>query len=91
MTEFEQKVWGIWGTFVVRNQRLTASQALNEANRMHNGGVDVNPEVTATNRRDTYFSMSRKGAMFSLTRREKAILLLSLENAINHATFEVTP
>jgi hypothetical protein len=85
-SQFETTVYGIFIMFVTRANKLTYAQAVEEANRMEDNRLDL--LATPTERLNHYIRMSRIGGSFALTRVKRKELLLSLENAINHASFE---
>ncbi|MGW8177549.1 MAG: hypothetical protein ACWGQW_01970 [bacterium] len=87
-TDFTCKVFRIFMMFVIRSGKLSPKQALEEALRMRET-FSVLPSTSPKERLEAYKELVRKGASFPLTRRDKINLMLSLENAINHACFEL--
>ena len=82
---FEQEVYSIFTNFIVRGNKLNQWDAVEEANRMQD--IELPLLGTPQEREEKYLTHVRIGATFKLNRKERRDLLLSLENAINHASF----
>jgi hypothetical protein len=85
---FTEQAFRLFVTFVVRNGVLSRGQALEEVEIMKSAGMDLTSDMSMTERESRYLTKQRIGASFPLTRADRKNLLLSLENAINHATFD---
>lgn len=83
--DFEQLVYQIFVGFIVRSGKLDQFDAIEEANRMEDAGLDM--LAPPSEREHQYLTLVRIGATFKLNRKDRRELLLSLENAINHASF----
>lgn len=84
---FTNAVRTIFVMFCMRKTGWTRDMAENEWGVMMKGRVDVTSNASARQRRDAYCETSRRGSTFKMNRRDRINLCLTLENAINHATF----
>jgi len=87
-TAFTEQAFRIFVAFVVRNKVLSRAQAEEEVAIMKDAGLDLTSDMSMSEREERYLTKQRIGASFPLTRADRKNLLLSLENAINHATFD---
>lgn len=86
---FTKTVFSIFVVFMMRQDGWTKSKATEEWNFIIESGADMTSEMSPIARRDCYFEQSRKGASFPMTRRKRAGVMMTLENAINHASFSM--
>lgn len=88
-SEFTAIVRRIFIAFVMRQNLYTFAQISEEWTRLMDSGFDVTGATMGPDaRREFYKELIRKGASFKMSRRNKMDLMLTLENAINHAVFE---
>lgn len=87
-TAFTELAYKLFVAFVVRNKVLSRGKALEEVEMFKSAGLDLTSDMSMTEREERYLTKVRVGASFPLNRAERKGLLMSLENAINHATFD---
>jgi hypothetical protein len=83
---WQAKAWEIFYIFMAR-KGWSHDEIQFEAALLARAGF--NPKATERELKDMYFTAIRKGATRRLTRKERIPVILTYENACNHASIEI--
>jgi hypothetical protein len=85
--QFERNVYHTFIHFVTRKEVLTHEQAHEEVRFLKDCGLDLTSKMSCQERMNRYLTKQRIGATFQIDRKTRKHVMMSLENAINHAAF----
>lgn len=83
---WQSKTWEIFYIFMAR-KGWTHDEIQFEADLLARAGFT--PKLTERELKDAYFTAIRKGATRRMTRKERVGVILTYENACNHASIEI--